>query len=678
MDLVVALLSGFLHAVSFPSIVYIFAGVCLGLTLGIIPGLGGVTGLTLLLPLAFTLDIHDSLAMMIALAAVTATSDTIPAVLLGVPGTSAAAATVVDGHPMAKNGQAAEALGAAFVSSALGGLFGAFVLVAAIPILKPIVLAFGSPEIFLLAMWGLALVGMLGGSDPLRGWAAGGIGVALAMIGRDPIHATPRFSFDLPVLWDGLPVIAVALGLFALPELVALSRAETSISRVELPKDLLRAQFRGVRRVFQEWFLVLRCSALGTWIGFLPGLGGSVADWIAYGHAQVTVKDNQNFGKGDIRGVIAPEAANNSVKGGELIPTIAFGVPGSASMALLFGALMIAGVEPGQKLLTEHISLVMIMVASLVIANIIGVIICMGFVRSMARLTTLPGYAVAATVTPIILLSAYSQSANSVHILLLVLLGILGLFFRQFDWPRPPLLVGFVLGTIVENNFVNTVKLFRWEVFQRPIAVLLLLVLVATFVYGIIVPMRRRKALLSGALPTDSSLLQGIPTQAERRVQVTFEFALFLAMAAAFATTLLSGWPFYSALMPTIFTGFATLATGAVVLRGRFRDAQRAKLRKQLDTMIEPTSPFIDLLPMTCLYFGWAIGLYAGVLLLGFPAAIVIGCATYLRLVGGMSWRNTIVTTALLYAFVYVTYDVFFKITWPEAYLLELVGQAVP
>ena len=439
-------------------------------------------------------------------------------------------------------------------------------------------------------------------------------------------------------------------------------------------QNLLREQFKGIKRVFREWFLVFRCSALGTWIGFLPGLGGSVADWIAYGHAQVTIKDNQNFGRGDIRGVIAPESANNSVKGGELIPTIAFGVPGSASMALLFGALLIAGIEPGQKLLTERLDITMIMVWSLVVANIIGVIICLTFVRFLARLTELPGFAIAATVAPIIMLSTYSQDANTIHILMLILIGIIGIFFRQYDWPRPPLLVGFVLGTIVENNFVNTIRLFQWEVFQRPIAVILAILLVSTFIYGIVAPMRRRRAILAGELPDDPTLVQGIPTVAERRVQVSFECILFLVALSALVFTLTSGWPFYSALMPTIFTGFATITLLAILLRGRYRDAQRDALARLLDGAPKPTSPFLDLLPLTFIFFGWALALYLGVLMLGFPITILIGTAAYLRFQGGMSWLMTSIITVCFLGVVYGVYEVFFKIAWPSPYLFEIMG----
>ena len=494
MDIFFALGSGLVGALAWPSIGYIFLGVVIGLVLGILPGLGGVTGLTLLMPMTFTLGIESALAMMIALTAVTATGDTIPAILLGIPGSSSAAATVVDGYPMAKNGEAARALGAAYVSSCIGGLVGAFVLVLSIPILRPIVLAFGPPEIFMLAMIGLATVGMLGGNDPLRGWAAGGLGVTLAMIGRDPIYGTARYSFDSHALWEGLPLIAVALGLFALPELILLSRRGASISKVELPDNLWPGQLQGIKDSFRNWGLVLRCSALGTWIGFLPGLGGHVADWIAYGHAQTSVKNSETFGKGDVRGVIAPESANNSVKGGELIPTLAFGVPGSATMAILFGALLIAGVSPGKQLLTDRLDLTMVMVWSLVISNIIGAVLCLCFTRYLAKITALPGIAVVAVTAPIIMLSSYADDGIAEHMLMLIGLGVLGYFMRQTGWPRAPLLVGFVLGGIVETNLINSVRLFGLGFLTRPITLVLFVLLLVSFAYGIVSQWRRRAA----------------------------------------------------------------------------------------------------------------------------------------------------------------------------------------
>ncbi len=500
MEIFGALGAGFVDALSWPNILYIFLGVVLGLILGIIPGLGGIIGLSLLLPLTFTLDIGPALAMMVALMAVISTSDTIPAVLIGVPGTSAAAATVVDGYPMARQGRAAEALGAAFFSSAVGGVFGALVLTLSIPILRPVVLLFGAPEVFLLSMIGIATVGMLGGNDPLRGWAAGGLGVTVAMVGRDPVHATPRFTFGDPILMDGIPIIALAYGLFALPELIGLSRTGASISEVKLPDNLWAAQMRGMKMAMQHWWLVIRCSAIGTWIGFVPGLGGSVADWIAYSHAQMSIKDSQNFGKGDVRGVIAPEAANNSCKGGELIPTLAFGVPGSITMAFVFSALLIAGITPGKTMLNERLDLTMLMVWALVIANIMGTAICLGLTRYLAKLTAVPGFRIVAVITPVILISTYAFEGVMEHMIMLIVIGIFGCFMKEFGWPRPPVLVGFVLGSIVEENLVNSVRMFGYEFLFRPASAVLFIFLLGMFAYGILAPMRGNRLAASDLL----------------------------------------------------------------------------------------------------------------------------------------------------------------------------------
>ncbi len=673
MDILFALGSGFIDALGWPNIGYIVFGVVLGLTLGIIPGLGGLTGLTLLLPLAFTLDIGQALAIMIALSAVTATSDTIPAVLLGVPGTSAAAATVVDGYPMAKNGEAARALGAAFSSSALGGLFGAFVLVAAIPILRPVVLAFGPPEVFMLAMWGLATVGMLGGNDALRGWAAAGIGVTLAMIGRDPIHATPRYTFDQPFLWDGLPIIAVALGLFALPELLALSRRGGVVAQVKLT-NVWSGQMQGVRDVFKNWGLLLRCSAIGTWVGFLPGVGGSVADWMAYGHAQVTCKDNQNFGKGDVRGVIAPESSNNSVKGGDLIPTLAFGVPGSAGMALLFGAMLIAGVSPGRQLLEDRLDLTMLMVWSLVIANIVGAFICFVAIRWLARMTELPGYMIAALVAPVIMLSTFAGQGVAHHMLILLVFGVLGIVMRQFDWPRPPVLVGFVLGNVVENNLVNSVRLFGWDLLTRPLTIVLLVLLVATFAWGIYSPMRHQaaRAIRKAEEEAENEAPKAPPhprAATERKLHFGFEILVFAVTAFTLVWTIVAGWRFYSALMPMIFAVFTTLATGAIVFRDGLRYVRTDK-PLALDPPEHSDHAFIAMLPTMGIFFLWLLIFYGVVLVIGFMPAIFLAALAYLLYIGRAGWKLSLALSGGLLLLVYVIYHEMLAVVWPR-YLLE-------
>ncbi len=475
---------GFGSAVGWPSIVYITFGTIIGLILGIIPGVGGITGLTILLPLAFTMPFDHAIAMMTAMLAVTATGDTIPAILIGVPGTSAAAATVVDGYPMAQKGEAARALGAANMASILGGLLGAVSLILSIPIIRPVILAFGPPEIFMLAIWGLTLLGVLGGKQPIRGWAGGALGVVFAMVGRDPGHAYPRFTFGVLSLDEGFPLVAVALGLFAIPELIALAGQGRTISRVKISKDLVKLQFQGILDALRNWRLVLWGGIAGVWIGFLPGLGSNVADWIAYGYARQICKNTEGFGKGDVRGVIAPESSNNACKGGDLIPTLAFGVPGSASMAIILGAFLIVGIQPGKAMLTTHLYLTMRIIWSLILSNIIGGAICIFFTRYLARIVFMQGNLLVGFVLPIIILSIYSTTNDTFHIITLFLFGCLGYFMKRFDWARPPVLVGFVLGEMIERNLVNSVRFFGLSWLLRPITMGLFIVVVLSLIYG--------------------------------------------------------------------------------------------------------------------------------------------------------------------------------------------------
>ena len=311
-------------------------------------------GLSILLPFTFDMDPFTAFAVLIGLHSVICTADTMPAVLFGIPGTAASQATILDGHPMAKRGEAGRALGAAYMASLMGGLFGAVVLALSVPVFRPLVLAFGAPEFFMLGMLGISMVAVLGGRRPLKGLVVGVIGLLVGAVGGDPQTGILRWTLDQPYLEDGIPLVPVSLGIFAIPEIADLVVKGTRIA--DVPKDATRGVTVGIRDAFRHWFLVLRCSAVGTWVGFIPGLGASVVDWFAYGHAAQSIKDaRETFGTGDVRGVIAPESANNAKEGGVLIPTIAFGVPGGAAMALLLGAFTIQGLIPGPDMLTRHL-----------------------------------------------------------------------------------------------------------------------------------------------------------------------------------------------------------------------------------------------------------------------------------------------------------------------------------
>ncbi|MEX2449319.1 MAG: tripartite tricarboxylate transporter permease, partial [Rhodospirillales bacterium] len=286
---------------------FLTLGTMLGLLVGVLPGLGGTAGLSLVLPFVFGMDATDALAMMIGLLAPTTTSDTFPSVLMGIPGTAGSQATVVDGFPMAKKGEGARALGAAFTASLFGGIFGAVVLTGAVFVAVPIILAVGFGEQMMLILLALTMIGMLTGTNAIKGLATCGVGLMIGSIGASPGTAEERMTFGLIYLADGIPIVIVGLSMFALPEIVDLLRRHRTISEEGV---LGHGWVEGFKDAFRHKWIVLRCSVIGCLVGALPGLGGSVVDWIAYGHVIQTSKNRETFGTGDIRGVLAPESAN--------------------------------------------------------------------------------------------------------------------------------------------------------------------------------------------------------------------------------------------------------------------------------------------------------------------------------------------------------------------------------
>src|SRR5258706_6173643 len=314
---------------------FLSLGALLGLTLGIIPGIGGLAGTAMLLPFTFDMDPYTAFAFLLGLGSTTATGDPIPAILFGVPGGAASAATVLDGFPMAKKGEAGRALSAAYMSSLMGGVFGALLMAISIPILRPVMLFIGSPELLAFSVLGISMVAVLSGNAPLRGITAGCLGVMIAMIGTDPQTGTLRWTFDSLYLWDGLPPTPLLLGVFALPELCDLLIARVAISTDTGTANIYKGQWQGVKDCFKHWWLIMRCSWIGGGIGSIPGISASVVDWLPYGHALKTEKNAAlTFRNGDVRRVIASESSNNRQEGGSLLPTVAFRQPGSATQAI--------------------------------------------------------------------------------------------------------------------------------------------------------------------------------------------------------------------------------------------------------------------------------------------------------------------------------------------------------
>jgi TctA family transporter len=453
------------------------AGVLAGTVLGILPGLGGIACVAILLPFIYTLDVHTAMILLVGSLAVVHTSDTITSVLIGTPGSAAAAATILDGHPLAKQGQAARALSAAFLSSMIGGLIGAIFLTLSLPIARPLVLLFGSPELLMLCVLGLSFAGFLTGGEPLKGGLAACLGLLLGSVGSAPADAVDRYTFDQLYLIDGIPLVGVALGIFGIAEVIdLLAKGGQIAERIGLGHGWRQ----GARDVFQHWGIVLRGSLIGVWAGILPGIGATAGSWMSYGHVVAMARDRERFGKGDIRGVIGPESANNSVEAGDFIPTLLFSVPGGAPAAILLGALLFYGIQPGPRMVQENLDLIFTIIWSFAIANTIGAGLCFLLTPALAQLTWIPFARLAPAIVVTIFFGAFQSSQHFGDIYAMLGLGLVGWLMKQLGWPRAPLLVGFVLTKPTEQYLWLSISRYGLEWLLRPGVIVLGLLLLAS------------------------------------------------------------------------------------------------------------------------------------------------------------------------------------------------------
>src|SRR5438270_7448639 len=453
---------------------YLFAGVCMGLALGILPGIGGVAGLALLLPFTYNIDAPAAFALLLGMGSTTTTADPISAILFGAPGHAASAATTLDGYPMTRRGEAGRALGASYMSAMMGGLFGAALMAVLLPIVRPLILFVGSPELLSLAVFGISMVSVLSGNAPLRGLTCACFGMMLAMIGSDPQTGTLRWTMGQLYLWEGLPLVPLTLGIYALPELCDLLVARTSIVTANKHIDTRTGLLQGIRDCGTNWFLVLRCSALGSFMGMIPGIGAAVIDWLSYGHALRTEKNAQlTFGTGDVRGVIAAESATNSREGGALVPTVVFGVPSSAGMAILLGAFLIHGLVPGPDMVTKNLAITYSMVWSIAIANVLGSGLCFLLSGQFAKLATLRYTLILPCVLCLVYIGAFEGKREWGDLYALLFFGVLGWALKHFQWPRPPLVLGFILGIVLERYMFISIQCSGTPWLTRPVVVVM-------------------------------------------------------------------------------------------------------------------------------------------------------------------------------------------------------------
>jgi TctA family transporter len=640
-------------------LMFVAFGTVLGLFVGVIPGIGGLVGLALLLPFTFAMDPYTALAFLVGVSAVTTTSDTIPAVLFGVPGTTGSAATILDGHPMAKRGEASRAYGAAFTASVVGGLFGALVLAVSIPILRPFVLFVGSPELLAITILGLTLVAALSQGAMLKGVVAAAIGLLLSNIGDDAQTGTLRWTFGSIYLWDGLSLVPLALGLFAVPELIDLGVARTSIARSEARTNRLQ-QLQGMRDVARNWWLVLRCSSIGTLLGAIPGVGANVIDWIAYGYAANSVKGAaETFGKGDVRGVIASESSNNAKEGGALVPTLAFGIPGSASMAILLGAFLIHGVSPGPEMLGRHLDVTFTLVWTIAVANVLGAGLCFLFAGQFARIAMVRAGLIVPLVLGIMVIGAYQGAQHYGDLVVLFIFGVLGWAMKKLDWPRPPLVLAFVLGGLIENYlFISQIR-YGFEWMLRPVPLV---------VWAIILIMVLRP-LLGRLRPRAEAAAASAPPPAVSVQQHRADLLLWIGASALLLYVLWSAWQwrFPAGLMPQTVAVVGLAAIAANVAASLLARAKRPPVMRA-----DP--PDETVVTRTIIHGLWFFGLIAGVFLVGMLPAIGLFMLAYMIIEGRTHPLRAVAVALPFWAGAYLLFHEVMHIPWPRSAL----GDAFP
>jgi TctA family transporter len=674
---------------------YLFAGVCMGLSLGILPGIGGVAGTALLLPFTYNLDAPTAFALLLGLGATTTTADPIAAILFGAPGHAASAATTLDGYPMTRRGEAGRALGASYMAALIGGLFGAALMAVALPIMRPIILYIGSPELLGIAVFGISMVAVLSGNAPLRGLTAACFGMMLSMIGTDPQSGTLRWTMDSLYLWDGLPLVPLTLGIFALPELCDLAIGRTAVVQEGMTLDTKSGMMLGIKDCWEHWFLILRCSWLGSAMGAIPGIGASVIDWISYGHALRTEKGAaKTFGTGDVRGVIAAESATNAREGGALVPTVAFGVPASAGMAILLGAFLIHGLVPGPEMLTKHLDITYSMVWSIAIANILGSGLCFAFSGQLAKVATLRYTLFMPCVLSLIYIGAFEASRNWGDVFSLIFFGMLGWAMKHFRWPRPPLVLGFILGGTIERYMFISIERYGVSWMLRPVVVVMFILAALSLLRPLLQDIRAHAPPI---VRTESSMwylrflfafwyglktlwygLKIMVTNFGTRqfsVNNLFPAALLCLFVAMVAESF--QWAFAARIIPTIVGTGAILFCSLSLINDVFGLHERAGAAATGADGMGSQKIHMDIASKTAhlpgkiiltrgfLFFGWMAGFAACMAVIGLIPTAPIFIISFMRIEGREPWKIVIPMAAVMVLLIYVVFDQLLAIPWP-------------
>ncbi|WP_130861184.1 tripartite tricarboxylate transporter permease [Bacilliculturomica massiliensis] len=476
------------------TLLVILAGTCMGLIFGSLPGLTATMGVALLIPITYNMEPVQAIGMMLGCYVGGIAGGAIPAILLNIPGTPDACVTTMDGHPLAMQGMGAKALGWAAFSSGIGTFFSWMILVLAAPLLASACIKFGSPEYCALAFFGLSIIIAVSGKSILKGLLAGLLGIGISFIGIDPIWGNMRFTFSNVNLLSGISLMPALIGFYSIPQI--LNGCLGQSVKVDGGRIRLRDFVPSPRQLWREKFTIIRSSVIGTVIGAIPATGGNIAAYIAYDQSKKWSKDPESFGKGNVRGVISAEAANNGVCGGAMIPLTTLGIPGDSVTAMLLGGLIIHGLQPGPLLFAENPGVVYGLFTTLLMATLFMVLLQMFGIRIFIRILSVPINFLSAMLVVLSLVGSYALNNNFFDVIVALVLGLVGFIMSKADFPMAPAVLGLVLGAKFESEFRRSLQVGGDDIrifLEHPIAMALIAVAVGMMIFSVISHRRSQK-----------------------------------------------------------------------------------------------------------------------------------------------------------------------------------------
>jgi TctA family transporter len=647
-------------------------GVLNGLVFGAIPGLSGSLGIALMIPFSYGLQAESAIVLFCAALSGQTFAGSVSAILINTPGTSPNAATCFDGYPLTRQGRGGFAIGLSATSSALGTLFGSVALIILMPFVRQIILAFSFPEFTMMAVLGLAAIAVASQGNRLLGLISGLLGVLISFVGFAPVGGELRFVFGQRWLANGVSVLPVLIGLFAITEVISLllksrSAADGRGGMVHVPAGTKRQALQGVLHTLRNLPLVGRSATIGTALGIVPAVGGTVASFMAYFAAERTCKGGPGFGNGDPRGVIAPEAANDAKDAGSALPSLAFGIPGSSEWAIILGAMIIHGVQPGPLLITERPDIVWLSIISIILASFATSTLGLLAAGRLSAISRIRPAVLSPAIAALAISGAFALRIQFTDVIIAIAFGLLGYVMRRIGMPPVPLILGLLLGARTERSFQQTLLTFDGPaVFvERPIS-LALVVGTLYLLFSALRPERRGASEANRSMPAPSQPIVRM-TALETRVVV-----ILVGAVAVFARLLSSALGETSREAPVLVSNILIAVTVLALLLPWLRDRRRAADRATGDpgrpadgvTAGEGSSggAQVVLLLMGTALMTWAVGM---------TIAVAVLVAALYRLFARMSLLRTLLATSVTLGVLVLAFNVLLDIPLTGGSLFE-------